>query len=242
MSSLPLEPSAAFLELGAIRFDNTNLDGILLRVAELAKLTVAGTADVSVTLVQDERAFTAAFTGDDALLLDERQYASGYGPCLDVAQSSGTVVIAEMAREARWPEFTRRALDVGVHSSLSVALPVQQSIVGALNFYSHQPECFDDGAAELARTFAGYAAVAVANAHLYETNATLAEDMRRAMESRVVIEQAKGIVMALRGCNAQKAFEVLTTHSQQANRKLRDLATDIVATAARGDTTDLTAW
>lgn len=232
--ALPLEPQAAFLELGQIRFDNTDLEGILLRVAQLAKQTVPGTADVSVTLVRDQKAFTAAFTGQDALRLDESQYEPGHGPCLDVAQSSGTVTISDMTTEPRWPEFTRRALDCGVHSSLSVALPVQHSIVGALNLYSHIPGCFDDDALELAQTFAGYAAVAIANAHLYETNATLAENMRKAMDTRSVIEQAKGILMAQHRCSPTEAFSLLTKQSQQANRKLHDVATDIV-TSAQGD-------
>jgi GAF domain-containing protein len=225
----PIEPQAAFLELGRIRFDDIDMDGVLLRVAQLAQQTVPGTADVSVTLVRDLKAFTAAFTGEDALRLDESQYAPGYGPCLDVAQASGSVRIVDMAQETRWPEFTQRALHCGVHSSLSVALPVQQSVVGALNLYAHAAGTFDDAAVELAQTFAGYAAVAITNAHLVDTNTTLADNMRRAMETRAVIEQAKGIVMAELRCDATTAFEVLTRRSQTTNRKLRDVASDIVA-------------
>jgi GAF domain-containing protein len=227
--SSPLEPQAAFLELGQIRFDNTDLDGVLMRVAELAKRTVPGTADVSVTLVDGAGPSTAAFTGPDALRLDESQYEPGHGPCLDVAQASGWVIISEMSSESRWPAFTRRALDCGVHSSLSVALPVQQSIVGALNLYSHTAGCFDDDALDLAQTFAGYAAVAIANAHLYESNATLAENMRRAMETRSVIEQAKGVLMAQHQCSPTQAFELLTKQSQVSNRKLHQVAADLIA-------------
>lgn len=226
--SSPLEPQAAFLELGQIRFDDTDLDGVLMRVAELAKRTVPGTADVSVTLVGSDGPSTAAFTGPDALRLDESQYEPGYGPCLDVAQATGWVRISDMSGEARWPLFTRRAQECGVLSSLSVALPVQQSIVGALNLYSHTRACFDDTALDLAQTFAGYAAVAIANAHLYESNAALAENMRRAMETRSVIEQAKGVLMALHRCTPTQAFELLTKQSQTSNRKLHQVAADLV--------------
>ena len=72
--------------------------------------------------------------------------------------------------------------------------------LGALNIYATQPAIFDRDAIELARTFAGYAAVAIANARLYQATATLAEDMRRAMETRAVIEQAKGILVAQQHC------------------------------------------
>lgn len=87
-----------------------------------------------------------------------------------------------------------------MNSSLSVALPLQEAIVGALNIYATAPHSFDPDTIELARTFAGYAAVAIANAHLYPITATLADNMRRAMETRAVIEQAKGIVIAQQHC------------------------------------------
>lgn len=233
ISTPALEPQEAFAALGQIRFDDNDLDSVLMRVAELAKRTVPRVADVSVTLVRGQDAFTAAFTGEDALKLDESQYEPGHGPCLDVAQSSGRVVIRDMATESRWPDFTARALSCGVHSCLSLALPVQQAIVGSLNLYSHESEAFDEASEELAQTFAGYAAVAIANAHMVDASASLAENMRRAMERRSVIEQAKGILIALHGYTPEEAFAVLTTTSQQTNRKLHDVAVDLVATIGR---------
>jgi ANTAR domain len=82
------------------------------------------------------------------------------------------------------------------------------------------------------RTFAGYAAVAIANVRLYQSTATLAEDMRRAMESRAVIEQAKGILVAQQHCTPEQAFELLTRLSQTTHRKLRDCAADLVTSTA----------
>ena len=139
-----------------------------------------------------------------ALDLDETQYRDGFGPCLEVAQSAGTVTVPDMTAETRWPAFARQALVVGVHSSLSVALPLQEAVVGALNIYASQPAVFDQDTIEMARTFAGYAAVAIANVRLYQSTATLAEDMRRAMETRAVIEQAKGILIAQQHCTPSR--------------------------------------
>jgi AmiR/NasT family two-component response regulator len=81
----------------------------------------------------------------------------------------------------------------------------------------------------LAQTFAGYAAVALANAYLYHSTADLARHLRTAMDSRAVIEQAKGIVMAERRCTADEAFDFLTRLSQETNRKVRDVAAALVA-------------
>ena len=87
---------------------------------------------------------------------------------------------------------------------------------------------FDEDAVLLAETFAQYAGVAVANAHLYSSTASLAAQMQTAMQSRGLIDQAKGIIMGRNRCNADEAFTILTTMSQRRNIKLRALAQDIV--------------
>jgi GAF domain-containing protein len=233
MAEISPEPDRALAELSQLQLGETDLQAVLRRVAELAKQTLPGAADASVTLLESDRAYTVAFTGKLAKDLDETQYQEGYGPCLEVAQSSGTLAVTDMAAETRWPAFARQALAAGVRSSLSVALPLQEAVVGALNIYATQPGSFDPDATELARTFAGYAAVAIANARLYQITATLADNMRRAMETRAVIEQAKGIVIAQQHCSPEYAFELLTRLSQTTHRKLRDCATNLVASTAR---------
>ena len=125
----------------------------------------------------------------------------------------------------------------GAGSSLSIGLPIEDQVIGALNVYAEKVYAFDDDAIVLAQTFAGYAAVALANAHLYDTTATLAQQMQAAMESRAVIEQAKGIIMGERRCTADEAFAILTKVSQDSNRKLRDVAAALVARAQERDRT-----
>ena len=226
--ALSVDAMAAFAELGRISLAEHDLGQVLTRVAELAKRVISGAAEVSVTLVAGGLAGTAAYTGNLALSLDERQYDAGYGPCLDAAAKETVHLIADMAAETRWPAFTADALRHGAHSSLSVGIPVHETVTGAINIYADQAEVFDDEAVELARTFAGYAAVAMANANLYSTTAALAEQMTRAMASRAVIEQAKGILIAQRQLSPEAAFDVLSRASQTANRKLRDIAQAIV--------------
>jgi GAF domain-containing protein len=231
MKQQPMDPTDAFAELGRIKLADTDLHGVLTRVAELARSTVPGALEVSVTLVGGKGAHTAAFTGPLALELDERQYEAGHGPCLDASAAAATFSIPDMVGERRWPDWTVRALAAGVHSSMSIGLPIQESVTGALNVYAGKPDAFDDDAIILAQTFAGYAAVALANAHLYDSTATLAQHMQAAMQSRAVIEQAKGIIMGERRCSADEAFRILTKVSQDSNRKLRDVASALVARA-----------
>jgi GAF domain-containing protein len=223
-----MDPRDAFAELGRIKLADTDLDGVLKSVASLAKRTVPGAAEVSVTLIHGQGADTAAFTGDLALVCDERQYELGHGPCVDAARTGKTLIVPDLTGEQRWPDYTPRALAAGVHSSVSIGLPADEYGTGALNVYATKPQAFDDVAVELAQTFAGYAAVALANAHVYDTQATLAQQMKAAMAHRAVIEQAKGIIMAGRRCTADEAFAILAKVSQDSNRKLRDVATALV--------------
>ena len=227
----PLDPSEAFAELGRIKLVETDLDGVLARVADLAKRTIPGAVEVSVTMIRGAEAHTAAFTGDLSLTLDEWQYDHGHGPCLDASAAPATLSLPDMSSEIRWPDFARRALDAGVNSSLSIGLLLHDPVIGALNVYATKPGAFDDDAILLAQTFSGYATVALSNAHLYDTQATLAQHMQAAMESRAVIEQAKGIIMGARRCTADEAFKILAKLSQDTNRKLRDVAAALVASA-----------
>lgn len=227
-----MDPAEAFARLGRVKLRETDLDGVLRMVAGLAKQTVPGADEVSVTLIRGKQAHTAVFTGDLARTLDEWQYDDGHGPCLDAAASVSTLCVPRMSEENRWPDWSARALRAGVDSSLAIGLPVHEEVTGALNIYATKPEAFDDQAVTVAETFAEYAAVALANAHLYDTTATLAEHMRAAMDSRAVIEQAKGIIMGDQRCTADDAFRILVKLSQDTNRKVRDVAAAVVARTA----------
>jgi GAF domain-containing protein len=225
----PVPAVDAFAELGRVKFNETTFSGLLTRITGLATRAVPGADEASVTLVGAGGAHTAAFTGELALALDEVQYRQGLGPCLVAAATETTVQVSDMAAEDRWPHWAREALVTGAHSSLSIGLPMHEAVTGALNVYATRPVAFSEDAVVLAQTFAGYAAVAMTNAHLYETQATLAHHMQAAMLSRAVIEQAKGIIMAQRRCTAEQAFATLSKISQNSNRKLRDVAAQLVA-------------
>ena len=228
-----MDPMLAFAELGRIRLGQGDLRYVLARIAELAKAAIPGAAEVSVTLVTDEAAGTPAFTGQLALDMDESQYDDEAGPCLDAAREQRVVSVPDIRAENRWPGFSEAAARTGVGSSLSVGIPVIEQLNGALNLYSREAAAFDDEAVELAGAFANYAAVALANAHLYETTSALATQLSLAMESRSVIEQAKGVLIAQQGVTADEAFAILSRASQTSNRKLRDLARAIVEGSRR---------
>ncbi|WLS44578.1 GAF and ANTAR domain-containing protein [Micromonospora profundi] len=233
MNQPRMDPADALAELGRVRLDETNLDDMLRRIAELAGRSLPRAREVSVTLVRGRAGWTAAFTSDLARQLDEWQYQEQRGPCLDASASGASISVPDMVAEQRWPAWAARARDAGVGSSLSIGLPIQESVVGALNVYGGSANDFDPPAIAVAERFAAYAAVALANAHLYDSAATLADQMQEAMRGRAVIEQAKGIIMGERRCSSEEAFALLSKISQDSNRKVRDVAEALVAKAAR---------
>jgi GAF domain-containing protein len=230
----PTGAAAAFAELGHIKLGETDLDGVLSRVADLARRTVPGAAQVSITLLRERGAVTTAHTGQIALQLDELQYERGAGPCLEAATTGTTVEVPDTSADDRWNGWGAEAARAGMCSVLSLTLPIGDEVNGALTIYGAEPHVFDAAAVTLAQTFSRYAAVALTNAQLYDATAGLARHMRAAMESRAVIEQAKGIIMGEHRCTPDEAFAMLTRVSQDTNRKLRDVAAALVERTQRG--------
>jgi GAF domain-containing protein len=230
-----LQPQDAFAELARITLSEQSLETVMETIALLTKRTIPGASDVSVTLIDGGRPKTVAFTGRLAVDLDERQYERGYGPCLDSVEGGQPIVINDMASDVRWRDWAAEAVDRGAGSSLSIPVPVQREVMAALNIYSTQANAFDEDGVELATTFSAYAGVALANMHLYQAQGQMAEQLQNAMQSRAVIEQAKGILMGERRCDAEHAFNILIKLSQDTNRKLRDVAQALVDQAANTD-------
>lgn len=221
-------------QLAQIVLSESSLAQVLARVAELAVQTVTGVVSASVTLLTKARPATVAYAGDLAMILDEAQYAHGHGPCMDAATGGETMEIADARSETRWPSYVRLALGQGSLSSLSVPLPIQEDSLAALNLYAMEANAFSEDDRTAARSFAAYAAVAVTNAQSYDSTKRLASQLGDAIVSRAVIDQAKGILISQRGVSASEAFDVLVHLSQTSNRKLREVAQELVRYTSSG--------
>jgi GAF domain-containing protein len=227
------DPLSAFAELALIVVAADPPEQTLRRIAELAKQTLVGVKEVSLTVIENGRPRTVVFTGALAVDLDERQYEAGFGPCLDAAKTGQTIVIDSREDNSPYREFARVAGRAGVRHVISVGMPLAQRTIGGLNVYSTADAPLSVSVLEHAEVFAGHAAVAVANVLSHANAVSEATHLRKAMESRAVIEQAKGMIMARDRCTADEAFDMLNRISQQQNVKLRDLAQIIVDSARK---------
>jgi GAF domain-containing protein len=223
-------PSALHAELAGVVLVDRELSEVLTEIVQIARRAIPGAEATSITLIRDDRAFTAAFDGQIAMDADELQYERGYGPCVDAGRSGEVFVVTDMESEDRWPDYAKHVARLGVRSSLSVPLPFQGATIGALNNYALEPSAFGESDVRLGEEVAAFLAIAVANAEAAARATDDVANMRRAMESRAVIEQAKGILMERYKVTSEQAFTLLTHSSQRTNVKLRDVAEELAAT------------
>jgi hypothetical protein len=192
--------------------------------ADLASMTV---------LNADGRFRTPVRTERLALRLDEAQYQADEGPCVDATRQRG-IGLAQgddlAAADTPWQRFSPSAVRLGVRSVVAVGLFPQSSSprLGALNLYAHAPGSLADVDVDITVALASYLAVALVAVSQVDAARQEAANLRQALETRDLIGQAKGIVMADRQVTAEQAFDLLSAASQRLNVKLRDLAEQIV--------------
>jgi GAF domain-containing protein len=228
----PANATEALLDLGRLSLRELTMDGLLQTVADLVKTVMPGNPETSVTLLVKDAPTTVTSTGQLAVDMDETQYERGHGPCLHAARTGEITEIADTRADSRWPDYTPRAVEHGNLSSLSIPLVIDENeqVFGALNLYARKPEAFDEDSRAAAMAFGPYAAVAAGNVYAYETARNMADNLSIALESRAVIEQAKGVLIERYKVTPDHAFRLLTLASMNANRKVRDVADDLVHT------------
>jgi transcriptional regulator with GAF, ATPase, and Fis domain len=198
----------------------------LQKVVDLAVETIGGCDHAGISFLKGGTGSTPAASDDVPPLVDAIQYETGEGPCLSAIREQEVVYSGDLGHETRWPRFAARAQRAtGVTSMMCFRLFVAGDTLGALNLYSKTPDAFDDRSRTVGVVFAAHAAMAMATA-------LHGEQMDEALQSRDLIGQAKGILMAREGVDADKAFDMLRRASQRLNVKLRVVAGDIVGGAA----------
>ncbi|MEA2684915.1 MAG: hypothetical protein QOE93_110, partial [Actinomycetota bacterium] len=220
------------------------IDALLQSVVDLAAIALPGCElSLSLALVPpSDRNGTGAVlaaSGDRARRLVEIEHAEGDGPAAQAVLTGAMVEVGPASAGGSWSQFVRLAAELALVTA--VGLPIETSgHKGALVVFA-----FADLSKEarlLLPLLADQVMTAVANAELYESSHALAMHLERALESRGVIERAKGVLIARQGCDQDQAFDILRRASQRLNRKLRDIAVDLVANATTGEVPEWAPW
>jgi GAF domain-containing protein len=220
---------SVFEELGRLSFAEHSLESFLQRVTDAAAGVLPGRPSASVTVLRRGAPSTVAASDPLAAVLDEAQYRAGGGPCVEAATTGGPAEVPDTAAEQRWPAFAALAAEHGFGSVLSHPLPPHEELSAALNIYSPRPHATNEHSRALVARFAAYAAVPVSNLYLYRSAVERAEHLQVALDSRSVIDQAKGILMERFTLTADQAFQALAQVSMENNVRVREVAQRFVA-------------
>lgn len=183
----------------------------------------------AVTLLRDRKAATAVSSSPEAQALDGLQNSFHDGPCMTAIRENTVIRAGDLREDGRWPEYGAAAVAQGVRSVLGVPFDLDDDAQAGLNLYSATPHDFDpDMVASITlevQQASNALRLAIRMAHDRESHS----DLRAAMEHRTVIDLAAGIIMGQNRCSQDEAVALLKTASNHRNVKLRDLATELVA-------------
>lgn len=207
------------------------LYGLTASCVELLDVDTAG------LLLADEggRLHTVASSHEGTRLLELFQLQTDEGPCVDCFRTAAPVACEDMARAGgRWPTFTPRARAEGVHSVHAVPLRVRDQVIGGLNLFRCRPGPMPDTDLAIAQSFATAATIGILQTRARRSSDLLNEQLQNALNSRVIIEQAKGYLAERHQESLTDAFARLRNHARSHNERLTTVAREVV-----GGTVDL---
>jgi putative methionine-R-sulfoxide reductase with GAF domain len=223
--------SAALSTLARFQVTDMTVGEALHRIAEITLEAVPAAEIVGMSMLgDDDRPTTGVYTDGESPAIDEAQYREGRGPCLDAWRDNAVFRMSRVEDCAdKYPAFAAACVEHGVQSTLSLPMAAGDMAVGAMNLYSRVADGFGDEDESVACDLVAAGAAVLANVSAYWTAFELSQNLNEALKSRAVIEQAKGMLMALTpGLTAEGAFDILRRASQRENVKLRDIANRIV--------------
>jgi GAF domain-containing protein len=160
-------------------------------------------------------------------ILELFELQSQQGPCVDAFRTRETVAATLADGEQRWPNFSPYAAELGFQYMCAVPLQLRDITIGALNLFRASDDTFAEADLEIAQAMAKVAATGLLQQRTLTDRQLLSEQLAAALQSRVVIEQAKGVLAEYLGISVDDAFLRLRGHARNRNRKLTDLARDV---------------
>lgn len=219
----------AFSDFAEALLQRYDIGHVLYRLTDQA-VDVLGVQGAGVSLREgpDTLQFVAA-TDDRASRVEIAQVDARDGPCYEAFRSGHVITVADLDGDQRWPRFRDAALEQGYRSVMGIPMPVSTQRIGALDLYRTAPGEWSPEEHDVAQLLANVASGYVFNWRSLHEQETLAGQLQHALDSRVIIEQAKGVLAERHGVDAGTAFQVLRKHSRSTSNPLHDVARQVVA-------------
>lgn len=222
--------SAAFVSAAdtlTAEFDEVELLHTLLQdCAEILGMKAGG------LLLADASGKLQLLTSTDsaAAFIEVMQLASDAGPCIDCYDAGERVSVSDIEGELeRWPEFSRAALAQGIHSALATPMRLRGKVIGSMNLFGEQTGHVSERDAALAQALADVATIGLLQERMVREGKLVEEQLQRALDSRVAIEQAKGVIAGTLSITMDEAFALMRSYSRDRNLTLHGVAQSLSA-------------
>ena len=216
------------LEGLAERLSSPGLDDALQHVLDATR-HLFGATGAGFMMVDDSSSLrSVAFTDPGGRLLEERQEHVGHGPCVDALTFDRVVTTVDVADDARWPQLGSELREAGVRAVLGVPIHVSGLPVGSLNVYRNRPGDWGETEAPALLAYGRLVESLMLSALHAEQRERLADQLQHALDSRVVIERAVGMLMERYGLDAVDAFDRLRRTARDGGRRVADVSTEML--------------
>lgn len=167
-------------------------------------------------------------TSEGADLVEVMQLAADSGPCIECFTTATAVSVPDIQHsDGRWPAFQKAAIQNGFFSAHATPLKLRGRVIGTMNLFSTKRGAFTDRDAALAQALADVATIGILQDRIVQEGTILAEQLHRALDSRILIEQAKGVISHSLSVTMDQAFTIIRTHSRNNNLTIRSVAAGI---------------
>ncbi|WP_051551268.1 ANTAR domain-containing protein [Nocardioides sp. URHA0020] len=223
-----IELPSALVQLASLPVGAVEVVEILRRATTVCQAALGDRVTVSLNYGPPNAPTAVSSSGQLAQAADGAQISLGEGPCITAFERRRTIVSTDLRTDDRWPRFAADPRTVAVGGVIAAPMLIGGELVGAVNVYGDVGDPPDGRLVETAELLAAGVAAVLYELSVREELELTATDMERALSSRATIDQAKGMIMADRGCTAEEAFQHLVELSSTQHVKLRDLARQIV--------------
>jgi GAF domain-containing protein len=223
----------ALTQLADLRTSPVTLEAALHRIVESADALFQVDGSALMLVDSDQVLRNLADSHLRAVVLEELQAEHGEGPCVDAYDEKQTVWADDLGREERWPDFSPAAAGRRLVAVLASPIPYSNEAVGVVAVFASGPHPWTDAEREAIVAFTDLAAMLILNAMEARERGMIAGRLQGALDSRVVIEQAKGVLVGRHGLSPRQAFERLRGLARDQRRPLAEVAAEVVGAAQR---------
>jgi GAF domain-containing protein len=229
-----------FVDLADTLVDDFDIVDLLTRLADRCVEVLDVEAAGIMLAVPDGRLRVMASSSEAMRLLELFEIQAQEGPCLECHRSGLPVVNQDLAAvDGRWPRFAAEAVAAGFHSAHALPMRLRGLVIGALNLFRAGPGEMGAADLELAQAFADVATIGILQSRAAHEAQVVNDQLTHALNSRVVIEQAKGMIAERVGLDMERSFSALRNHARNHNMRLADVAEAIISGTVAASALDI---